>query len=75
MSADGDFFDRTRTAALAAQRGIAAGGGAFETLQAFDAVARVLGRPSGADPGEFLDEYLRTARRARQAVERTFDAG
>ncbi len=26
------------------------------------------------DPGEFLDEYLRTARRARQVVERVFDA-
>jgi glutamate-ammonia-ligase adenylyltransferase len=33
-----------------------------------------LGRPAGADPGEFLDDYLRTARRARQAVERIFDA-
>src|SRR6266508_3265225 len=38
------------------------------------AVARVLGRPAGADPGEYLDHYLRTARRARQAVERIFDA-
>jgi glutamate-ammonia-ligase adenylyltransferase len=38
------------------------------------AVAQVLGHPSGADPGEFLDEYLRTTRRARQAVERTFNA-
>jgi glutamate-ammonia-ligase adenylyltransferase len=37
-------------------------------------VARVLGRPSGADPGEFLDDYLRTARRARRVVERVFDA-
>jgi glutamate-ammonia-ligase adenylyltransferase len=25
------------------------------------------------DPGEFLDEYLRVARRARQAVERIFE--
>jgi glutamate-ammonia-ligase adenylyltransferase len=38
-------------------------------------VAQVLGRPPDTDPGEFLDEYLRTARRARQAVERIFDAG
>jgi [glutamine synthetase] adenylyltransferase / [glutamine synthetase]-adenylyl-L-tyrosine phosphorylase len=38
-------------------------------------VAQVLGRPAGADPQQFLDEYLRTARRARQAVERVFDAG
>src|SRR5439155_8961681 len=38
-------------------------------------VAMLLGRPSGADPGEFLDEYLRTTRRARQVVERVFDAG
>jgi glutamate-ammonia-ligase adenylyltransferase len=37
-------------------------------------VARILGRPVSADPGEFLDDYLRTARRARQAVERIFDA-
>jgi glutamate-ammonia-ligase adenylyltransferase len=37
-------------------------------------VAQVLGRPPGADPQEFLDEYLRTTRRARQAVERAFDA-
>ena len=35
-------------------------------------VARALGRPSGSDPGEFLDEYLRTARRARAAAERVF---
>ncbi|WP_229400351.1 bifunctional [glutamine synthetase] adenylyltransferase/[glutamine synthetase]-adenylyl-L-tyrosine phosphorylase [Micromonospora okii] len=34
-------------------------------------VARLLGRD---DPGEFLDEYLRTARRSRAAMERTFDA-
>jgi glutamate-ammonia-ligase adenylyltransferase len=38
-------------------------------------VAQVLGRPPEADPQEFLDEYLRTTRRARQAVERAFDAG
>jgi [glutamine synthetase] adenylyltransferase / [glutamine synthetase]-adenylyl-L-tyrosine phosphorylase len=35
-------------------------------------VARVLGRPPGSDPGEFLDDYLRTARRARAAAERVF---
>jgi glutamate-ammonia-ligase adenylyltransferase len=35
-------------------------------------VARVLGRPAGADPGGFLDDYLRTARRARTAAERVF---
>jgi [glutamine synthetase] adenylyltransferase / [glutamine synthetase]-adenylyl-L-tyrosine phosphorylase len=35
-------------------------------------VARVLGRPVGSDPGEFLDDYLRTARRARTAAERIF---
>jgi glutamate-ammonia-ligase adenylyltransferase len=38
-------------------------------------VVQVLGRPAGSDPQEFVDEYLRTARRARQAVERIFDAG
>jgi glutamate-ammonia-ligase adenylyltransferase len=35
-------------------------------------VARALGRPARADPGEFLDDYLRTARRARAAAERVF---
>jgi glutamate-ammonia-ligase adenylyltransferase len=39
------------------------------------AVARALGRPVSVTAGEFVDEYLRTARHARQAVERTFDAG
>jgi glutamate-ammonia-ligase adenylyltransferase len=34
-------------------------------------VVRLLG---GEDPGEFLDEYLRTARRSRAAVERVLDA-
>ncbi|MEV1289291.1 bifunctional [glutamine synthetase] adenylyltransferase/[glutamine synthetase]-adenylyl-L-tyrosine phosphorylase [Micromonospora sp. NPDC049679] len=34
-------------------------------------VVRLLG---GADPGEFLDEYLRTTRRSRAAVERVLDA-
>jgi glutamate-ammonia-ligase adenylyltransferase len=38
-------------------------------------VVSVLGESAGDDPQEFLDEYLRTARRARQAVERIFDAG
>ncbi|MGC9667210.1 bifunctional [glutamine synthetase] adenylyltransferase/[glutamine synthetase]-adenylyl-L-tyrosine phosphorylase [Planosporangium sp. 12N6] len=38
------------------------------------ATVQVLGGDHG-DPQEFLDEYLRTARRARQAVERVFDAG
>jgi glutamate-ammonia-ligase adenylyltransferase len=35
-------------------------------------VARALGRPSSVTAGEFLDEYLRTARRARGAAERVF---
>ncbi|GIJ68760.1 bifunctional [glutamine synthetase] adenylyltransferase/[glutamine synthetase]-adenylyl-L-tyrosine phosphorylase [Virgisporangium ochraceum] len=39
------------------------------------AVAQVLGRPASVTTGEFVDEYLRTMRRARQVVERTFDAG
>ncbi|MCW3844250.1 bifunctional [glutamine synthetase] adenylyltransferase/[glutamine synthetase]-adenylyl-L-tyrosine phosphorylase [Micromonospora yasonensis] len=34
-------------------------------------VVRLLGRD---DPGEFLDEYLRTARRSRTAMERVFGA-
>ncbi|MFY1703468.1 bifunctional [glutamine synthetase] adenylyltransferase/[glutamine synthetase]-adenylyl-L-tyrosine phosphorylase [Micromonospora sp. WMMA1923] len=34
-------------------------------------VTRILGRD---DPGEFLDEYLRTARRSRSAMERVLDA-
>ena len=34
-------------------------------------VVRLLG---GDDPGEFLDEYLRTGRRSRAAMERVFDA-
>jgi glutamate-ammonia-ligase adenylyltransferase len=37
-------------------------------------VARVLGGPPGGDPGEFVDEYLRTMRRGRLAVERVFYA-
>jgi glutamate-ammonia-ligase adenylyltransferase len=39
------------------------------------AVTRALGRPASLASGEFVDEYLRTMRRARQVVERTFDAG
>jgi glutamate-ammonia-ligase adenylyltransferase len=35
-------------------------------------VARALHRPPSIEPGEFLDEYLRTARRARAAAERVF---
>jgi len=38
------------------------------------AVMRVLGRPAGSEPDEFVDEYLRIARQARHAVERIFDA-
>ena len=36
------------------------------------AVARVLARSSRADPGEVVDEYRRTTRRARAVVERSF---
>jgi glutamate-ammonia-ligase adenylyltransferase len=36
------------------------------------AVARVFGHPPDADPGEFLDGYRRTMRRARTVVERVF---
>jgi glutamate-ammonia-ligase adenylyltransferase len=39
------------------------------------AVAQALGRPASVTTGEFVDEYLRTMRRARQVVERTFDVG
>jgi [glutamine synthetase] adenylyltransferase / [glutamine synthetase]-adenylyl-L-tyrosine phosphorylase len=35
------------------------------------AVVAVLG---GGDPGEFVDDYLRTARRARQVFERLFNS-
>jgi glutamate-ammonia-ligase adenylyltransferase len=37
------------------------------------AVVRVLGRSAAFDPQEFLDEYLRIGRRARQAMEHVFD--
>ncbi|MGH3624554.1 MAG: bifunctional [glutamine synthetase] adenylyltransferase/[glutamine synthetase]-adenylyl-L-tyrosine phosphorylase, partial [Sciscionella sp.] len=36
------------------------------------AVASVVGDPDSEDPGEFLDEYRRTARRGRGVVERVF---
>ncbi|MGH3873180.1 MAG: bifunctional [glutamine synthetase] adenylyltransferase/[glutamine synthetase]-adenylyl-L-tyrosine phosphorylase [Pseudonocardiaceae bacterium] len=38
------------------------------------AVARALGRSSGADPGKVVDDYRRTTRRARAVVERSFGA-
>ncbi|WP_212567265.1 MULTISPECIES: bifunctional [glutamine synthetase] adenylyltransferase/[glutamine synthetase]-adenylyl-L-tyrosine phosphorylase [unclassified Pseudonocardia] len=36
------------------------------------AVAAALGYPAGGDPGEFLDDYRRVTRRARNVVERVF---
>ncbi len=38
-------------------------------------VARALGRPASIQPGEFLDDYLRTMRRSRAAAERVFLGG
>jgi glutamate-ammonia-ligase adenylyltransferase len=38
------------------------------------AVARALGRSADSDPGEVVDEYRRTTRRARAVVERSFGA-
>jgi len=38
-------------------------------------VAAALGYPQGTDPGEFLDDYRRTTRRARTVVERIFYDG
>jgi glutamate-ammonia-ligase adenylyltransferase len=38
------------------------------------AVARALGRSAADDPGEVVDEYRRTTRRARAVVERSFGA-
>jgi glutamate-ammonia-ligase adenylyltransferase len=35
-------------------------------------VARAVGRPASTQPGEFLDDYLRTMRRSRAAAERVF---
>jgi len=37
-------------------------------------VAHAVGYPPGLDPGGFVEEYLRTTRRARAAVERVFYA-
>jgi glutamate-ammonia-ligase adenylyltransferase len=37
-------------------------------------VTRVLGYPPGRDPGQFLEDYRRAARRARRVVERVFYA-
>jgi glutamate-ammonia-ligase adenylyltransferase len=39
------------------------------------AVAGLVSGRRGADPGEFLDEYRRTTRRARGVVERVFYEG
>jgi glutamate-ammonia-ligase adenylyltransferase len=36
------------------------------------AVAAALGHPTDGDPGQFLDDYRRTTRRARAVVERVF---
>jgi glutamate-ammonia-ligase adenylyltransferase len=38
------------------------------------AVARALGHSADSDPGEVVDEYRRTTRRARAVVERSFGA-
>jgi glutamate-ammonia-ligase adenylyltransferase len=38
------------------------------------AVGRAMGYPSGFDPGQLVDDYRRTARRARRAVEKIFYA-
>jgi glutamate-ammonia-ligase adenylyltransferase len=32
-----------------------------------------LGYPEGSDPGQFVDDYRRTARHARRVVDRLFD--
>ncbi|MEP6696689.1 MAG: bifunctional [glutamine synthetase] adenylyltransferase/[glutamine synthetase]-adenylyl-L-tyrosine phosphorylase [Pseudonocardiales bacterium] len=37
-----------------------------------EGVARAVGYPPGEDPGGFVEEYLRTTRRARAVVERVF---
>ncbi|RIJ76381.1 bifunctional [glutamine synthetase] adenylyltransferase/[glutamine synthetase]-adenylyl-L-tyrosine phosphorylase [Nakamurella silvestris] len=39
------------------------------------AVARAMGVPAGGDPGEFIDDYRRTTRRARRVVDRVFEGG
>jgi [glutamine synthetase] adenylyltransferase / [glutamine synthetase]-adenylyl-L-tyrosine phosphorylase len=36
------------------------------------AVASLMGHEPGGDPGEFLEEYRRTTRRARAVAERVF---
>jgi glutamate-ammonia-ligase adenylyltransferase len=36
------------------------------------AMGRVLGYPPGSDPGHLVDDYRRTARRARKVVEAVF---
>jgi glutamate-ammonia-ligase adenylyltransferase len=36
------------------------------------AVGRALGYPPGIDPGTIIDDYRRTARRARKVVEDVF---
>jgi glutamate-ammonia-ligase adenylyltransferase len=38
------------------------------------AVGRALGYPPGTDPGSVIDDYRRTARRARRVVEDVFYA-
>ena len=40
--------------------------------RALSAVARAMGYPPDSDPGVFIDEYRRTARRARRVVDRLF---
>jgi glutamate-ammonia-ligase adenylyltransferase len=42
------------------------------TIRELHAVADLVSGRNGADPGEFLDEYRRTTRRARAVVERVF---
>jgi glutamate-ammonia-ligase adenylyltransferase len=42
------------------------------TIREVHAVADLVSGRRGADPGEFLDEYRRTTRRARAVVERAF---
>ncbi len=38
-------------------------------------VARAMGYPAGSDPGQFIDDYRRTTRRARRVVDRIFSGG
>ncbi|MGH3716932.1 MAG: hypothetical protein ACRDT4_26250, partial [Micromonosporaceae bacterium] len=37
-------------------------------------IVRALGRPAGSESEAFVDEYLRTARRARHVVDQVFYA-